>query len=58
MKFDVRFWLKLAIGRFLDLKTATARKSENELLIRDEERDRSAREYELHYWGAAPGLWY
>lgn len=56
MRFDFPFWLKLAISRFLDLKPA--RKFQNELLIRDEERDRSAREYELHYWGATPGLWY
>ncbi|MBX4909398.1 MULTISPECIES: hypothetical protein [Rhizobium] len=56
MKFDFHFWLKLAIGRFLDPKPA--RKFQNELLIRDEERDRSAREYELHYWGATPGHWY
>ncbi|WP_197491983.1 hypothetical protein [Rhizobium bangladeshense] len=58
MKLDFQSWLKLASGRFLDLKQAAARKPANELLTRDEERDWSAREYELHYWGATPGLWY
>ncbi len=25
---------------------------------RDDERDRSAHEYELYYWSSAPGPWY
>ncbi|AHF88417.1 hypothetical protein RLEG3_01700 (plasmid) [Rhizobium leguminosarum bv. trifolii WSM1689] len=56
MKLDFQFWLKLSIGRFLGLKPPAARV--NGLFARDDERDRSAREYELHYWGAMPGLWY
>ncbi|MGG7580882.1 hypothetical protein [Rhizobium sp. Nf11,1] len=56
MKLDFHVWLKFAIVRFLDRKIA--RKPEDELLSRDEERELSAREYELYYWGTAPGLWY
>ncbi|MGO8153311.1 hypothetical protein [Rhizobium leguminosarum] len=58
MKLDFQFWLKLSIGRFLGLKPPAAREPVNGLFARDEERDRFAREYELHYWGAMPGLWY
>ncbi|MBB3525474.1 hypothetical protein RJJ37_20320 [Rhizobium redzepovicii] len=55
MKLDFFFRLKRVIGYFLQRK---ARKPVIGLFARDEERDRSAREYELHYWGAMPGLWY
>ncbi|EJC83055.1 hypothetical protein Rleg4DRAFT_4793 [Rhizobium leguminosarum bv. trifolii WSM2297] len=68
MKLDFHFWLKRAIGRLFE---PTGREpvnasfsGENGLFSRgngfsrDEERDRFAREYELHYWGATPGLWY
>ncbi|EJZ20025.1 hypothetical protein NE852_25700 (plasmid) [Rhizobium sp. Pop5] len=55
MKLDFHIWLKLVTGRLFEVK---ARESVNASLARDEERDRSAREYELHYWGALPGLWY
>ncbi|MBA1344385.1 MULTISPECIES: hypothetical protein [Rhizobium] len=58
MKLDFHFWLKRAIGRFLGLKPPAAREPVNGLSARDDERDRSAREYELHYWGTMPGLWY
>lgn len=55
MKLDFHVWLKLAIGRFFEAK---AREPVVGSFARDDERDRSAREYELHYWGALPGLWY
>ncbi|WHO76840.1 hypothetical protein [Rhizobium sp. BT03] len=58
MKLDFYFRLKRAIGRFFDPKSPAGRQPVNGLLARDEEQDRSAREYELHYWGAMPGLWY
>ena len=58
MKLDFQFWLKLSIGRFLALKLPAAREPVNGLFARDDDRDRSAREYELHYWGTMPGLWY
>ncbi|NNG69239.1 hypothetical protein HLI18_04765 [Rhizobium laguerreae] len=58
MKLDFQFWLKLSIGRFLGLKPPAAWEPVNGLFARDDERDRSAREYELHYWGTMPGLWY
>ncbi|MBB4438040.1 MULTISPECIES: hypothetical protein [Rhizobium] len=58
MKLDFQFWLKLSIGRFLGLKPPAPREPVNGLFARDDERDRSAREYELHYWGTMPGLWY
>ncbi|ACI58747.1 hypothetical protein Rleg2_5571 (plasmid) [Rhizobium leguminosarum bv. trifolii WSM2304] len=55
MKLDFFSRLKRAIGQFFQRK---ARAPVNGLFAGDEERDRSAREYELHYWGAMPGLWY
>ncbi|MBB4575898.1 hypothetical protein PYR71_05370 [Rhizobium sp. MC63] len=55
MKLDFYFWLKRAVGCFLRSK---AREPVNGLVAGEEEQDRSAREYELHYWGAMPGLWY
>ncbi|MGZ2409183.1 hypothetical protein [Rhizobium ruizarguesonis] len=58
MKLDFQFWLKLSIGRFLGLKPPAPREPVNGLFARDDERERSAREYELHYWGTMPGLWY
>ncbi|MGR9208685.1 hypothetical protein ACU8OJ_31000 (plasmid) [Rhizobium leguminosarum] len=58
MKLDFHFWLKLSIGRILGLKPPAAREPVNGLFMPDDERDRSAREYELHYWGTMPGLWY
>lgn len=58
MKLDFYVWLKLAVDRFFKVETVAARGSVNGPLIRDDERDRSARDYELHYWGAMPGLWY
>ncbi|MBY2989185.1 MULTISPECIES: hypothetical protein [Rhizobium] len=58
MKLDFHFWLRLTIGRLLEPKTPAAHEPVNGLRARDDERDRSAREYELHYWGAMPGLWY
>ncbi|MBY3132855.1 MULTISPECIES: hypothetical protein [Rhizobium] len=58
MKLDFHFWLKLTIGRLLEPKTPATREPVNGLRARDDERDRSAREYELHYWGTMPGLWY
>lgn len=58
MKLDFYFWLKRAIGRLLDPKVPAAREPVNGLFARDDERDWSAREYELQYWGAMPGLWY
>ncbi|MBX5156710.1 MULTISPECIES: hypothetical protein [unclassified Rhizobium] len=54
MKLDFHFWLRRTIGRLPEPK---AREPVN-AFSRDEERDRSAHEYELHYWGAMPGLWY
>ncbi|ANK87942.1 hypothetical protein AMC90_PB00014 (plasmid) [Rhizobium phaseoli] len=54
MKLDFHFWLKVAIARF----RRQLRKPANAAVTRDEEQERSAREYELHYWGAMPGLWY
>ena len=54
MKLDFHFWLKVMIARF----QRQLRKPANALVTRDEQHDRSAREYELHYWGAMPGLWY
>ncbi|ANM06481.1 MULTISPECIES: hypothetical protein [Rhizobium] len=54
MKLDFHFWLKFAIARF----RRQLRKPANAAATRDEEQERSAREYELHYWGAMPGLWY
>ncbi|ULR47706.1 hypothetical protein [Rhizobium sp. K102] len=54
MKLDFHFWLKFAIARL----RRNARKPANALVNSVEEQDRSAREYELHYWGAMPGLWY
>ncbi|WP_176539284.1 hypothetical protein [Rhizobium sp. M1] len=54
MKLDFHFWLKFAIGRF----RRNTQRPANALVNRVEEQDRSAREYELHYWGATPGLWY
>ncbi|MGZ2486733.1 hypothetical protein ACVITL_005318 [Rhizobium pisi] len=53
MKLEFRVWMKLVIGRLLATKMR-----EPGSFARDEERDWSAREYELHYWGAMPGLWY
>lgn len=58
MKLDFHVWLKLAVDHFLKAKTVAPWEPANGLLIRDDERDRSARDYELHYWGAMPGLWY
>ncbi|SCB58207.1 hypothetical protein GA0061105_104131 [Rhizobium aethiopicum] len=58
MKLDFDVWLKLAVDRLLKPKTVVTRGSVNALLIRDDDRDRSAREYELHYWGTMPGIWY
>ncbi|WP_165422446.1 hypothetical protein [Rhizobium leguminosarum] len=58
MKLDFHFWPKLPIGRLLEPKTPAAREPLNGSFARDDERDRSAREYELHYWGTMPGLWY
>ncbi|WP_167377011.1 hypothetical protein [Rhizobium aegyptiacum] len=58
MKLDFHVWLKLAVDRLLKPKTVVTRGSVNALLIRDDDRDRSAREYELHYWGTMPGIWY
>ncbi|WP_164736407.1 hypothetical protein [Rhizobium vallis] len=55
MKLDFHVWLKLVIGRLFHAK---AREPVVASFVRDDERDRSAREYELHYWGALPGLWY
>ncbi|ANL74345.1 hypothetical protein AMC83_PB00014 (plasmid) [Rhizobium phaseoli] len=54
MKPDFNFWLKFAIARF----RRQLRKPANAAVTRAEEQERSAREYELHYWGAMPGLWY
>ena len=54
MKLDFNFWLKFAIARF----RRQLRKPANAAVTREEEQERSAREYELHYWGAMPGLWY
>ncbi|MBY4610626.1 hypothetical protein K6M90_23580 [Rhizobium sp. 9T] len=54
MKFDFHFWLTFAIARF----RRQLRKPANASVTGDDEQDRSAREYELHYWGAMPGLWY
>lgn len=58
MKLDFHVWLKLAVDRLLKAKTVAAREPTNGAPIRDDERDRSAREYEIHYWGAMPGIWY
>ncbi|MBP2448982.1 hypothetical protein [Rhizobium leguminosarum] len=62
MKLDFYFRLRRAIGRLLEPKAREPANAsflrENQLFSRDEERDRSAREYELHYWGGMPGLWY
>ncbi|EJT02086.1 hypothetical protein [Rhizobium sp. CCGE 510] len=62
MKLDFHFWLRRAVVSLLETKArepATASLlRENQLFSQDEERDRSAREYELHYWGTMPGLWY
>lgn len=54
MKLDFHVWLKLAVDRLLKAKPEPA----DGARIRDDERDRSAREYEIHYWGAMPGTWY
>ncbi|MBB3132987.1 hypothetical protein FHS26_000690 [Rhizobium pisi] len=54
MKLEFHVWLKLVIGLLLAVKV---REPVNGSFARDE-RDWSAREYELHYWGAIPGLWY
>lgn len=57
MRFDFHLWLKRAVGLVMP-KMSAARKPVDALFGRDDERDRSAREYELHYWGTVPGLWY
>ncbi|NEJ69677.1 hypothetical protein GR197_03875 [Rhizobium phaseoli] len=62
MKLDFHSWLQRTINRLLEPKVREPANAsslrDNQLFSRDEERDRSAREYELHYWGALPGLWY
>ncbi|MDC7745205.1 MULTISPECIES: hypothetical protein [Rhizobium] len=57
MTLDFHWWLKLAVGLVMP-KMSAARRPADALLGRDDERDQSAREYELHYWGTVPGLWY
>ncbi|MEF0941906.1 hypothetical protein [Rhizobium sp. BR 362] len=57
MKLDFHVWLKFAVDR-LKAKPVAARGPADGARIRDNERDRSAREYEIHYWGAMPGTWY
>ncbi|WP_179869652.1 hypothetical protein [Rhizobium chutanense] len=57
MTLDFHSWLKRAVGLVM-AKMPVARRPIDASSGRDDERDRSAREYELHYWGTVPGLWY
>ncbi|QKK26255.1 hypothetical protein [Rhizobium hidalgonense] len=54
MTLDFHLWLKRALGLLMPKMS----KPVDALFARDDERDRSAREYELYYWGTMPGLWY
>ncbi|WP_190233601.1 hypothetical protein [Rhizobium sp. R339] len=58
MKLDFHVWLKLAVDRLLKAKPVAQWEPADAMRTRDDERDRSAREYEIHYWGAMPGTWY
>lgn len=58
MKLDFYWRLKLATSRFFGPRPRGSKVALNGSLFRDDERDRSAREYELYYWSSTPGSWY